>query len=177
MSGTPSNAHVWSDADVYVGPLSAENPASISEEFDFTWELVGLLDGESGFVHSREENTNDLYAWGGILVRTTRQNFKTSVTFTALESNAVTKELIWPGSSAGQLKVPRPVRKKLALELRDGDTVRRLISAHEVEISLNSDITQNESDIESFEFVATIFPDPEGVLWIEQEGEPGTGSN
>src|SRR5690554_1355186 len=116
MGGDPSKAAVWAFADVYVGSLEAENPASIDTEFGSDWDLVGLLDGDAGFVYARQEEETDHYAWGGVLVRTSRRNFKQTVAFTALEDNPTTRALIWPGSSASQLIVPKPARIKIAFE-------------------------------------------------------------
>lgn len=168
MAGDPSNATVWPDADVYVGPTSATIPADWNTPFGPDWDLVGLLDGDAGFVQSREEETNDIYAWGGILVRTTRRNFKQTITFTALEDNETTKSLIWPGSTGGQLVVPRPARVKVAFEMREGSTVKRLISKYEAEVAINGDITDSEADLTRYELMATIFPDSNGVLFVEQ---------
>lgn len=168
MAGDTSNATVWPDADVYIGPTTATNPADITTEFSSDWDLVGLLDGDAGFTQGREEQTNDIYAWGGILVRTTRRNFKQTITFTALEDNATTKALIWPGSENGDLIVPRPERLKVAFEMVEGDNKKRLISAHEAEIVINGDITDNESDLTRYELMATIFPNASGVLFVEQ---------
>jgi hypothetical protein len=175
MAGDPSNATVWPDADVYVAATDATNPSTVDDPFGSEWSLVGLLDGDAGFVQGREEEKDDKYAWGGILVRTTRRNFKQTVTFTALEDNVTTKALIWPGSSGGNLVVPRPVRVKLALEMREGDKVRRLISAYEAEVEIDGDITDSESDLTRYELMATIFPDTSespAILFIEQETDP-----
>src|SRR5690606_41721003 len=91
MAGDPTKANIWPDADVYVGPLTATDPIDIDTPFGADWDLVGLLDGEAGFVQAREEEVEDHYAWGGILVRTSRRNFKQTITFTALEDNDVTR--------------------------------------------------------------------------------------
>lgn len=168
MAGNPSNATVWPDADVYVAPLGATNPADVDTPFGVAWSLVGLLDGDAGFTQSREEERNDRFAWGGILVRTTRRNFKLTQTFTALEDNDTTRSLIWPGSTGGNLVVPRPERIKIAFETREGDTVRRRISAYQAEVEINGDITDSEAEITRYELMATIFPDADGILFLEQ---------
>src|SRR5699024_9837387 len=57
MAGNPDNASLWVEADVFVNPdLDGAIPASIDEEFDPTWGLVGLLNGDDGFVTSRSED-------------------------------------------------------------------------------------------------------------------------
>jgi hypothetical protein len=92
MSGNTENARLWADADVYVTPdLAAVVPADADTAFSAAWGLVGLLNGEDGFTQSREEEKNDHYAWGGILVRSSRRNFKLTEKFSALEDNATTR--------------------------------------------------------------------------------------
>lgn len=177
MAGDPSAASIWADADVYVGPTDATNPDDADTEFGPEWDLVGLLSGDAGFVESREEDSEDHFAWGGILVRTTRRNFKLTKTFTALENNDVTRELIWPGSPAGKLVVPRPKRIKIGFETREGNRIRRLISAFEAEVHVEGDITDSEADLTEYEMVATIFPDTSespAVLFIEQQTDTET---
>lgn len=180
MAGDATNATVWPDADVYWSPdTNATIPASVDAAFSAAWDLVGLLDGEAGIVQSREEEVNDLYAWGGIIVRTTRRNFKQSVTFTALEDNDTTHDLIWPGSSLGTLVVPRPIRGRIAFEMREGDRTHRLISIYQAEVAVNGDITDSESDLTRYELIATIYPDPStspAQLFKEQKSDNYGGS-
>jgi hypothetical protein len=174
MAGDTANASLWADADVYVAPLGTASPASVSTAWSASWDLVGLLDGEAGFVHAREEEVTDHYAWGGILVRTARRNFKQTVTFTALEDNDTTRELIWPGSSASAYVVPRPTPILLGLETREGFKVKRLITAGYAEVTVNGDITDSESDLTRYELLATIFPDAStdpATIWDVQEGD------
>lgn len=170
MAGDPDKASLWAEADVFVAEDTTQtNPADADTAFAVGWGLVGLLDGEAGFVHAREEDESDHFAWGGIIVRTSRRNFKQTVKFTALEDNEVTRSLIWPGSTATQLVVPRPVPVKLALEKREGDKVHRLITERHAVIKLDGDVTENETDLTKYELLATIFPTAGGVLWTVQE--------
>lgn len=174
MAGDPSNASLWADADVYVAPTTATNPLTVDDPFGPEWDLVGLLDGEVGFVQAREEETTDHYAWGGVLVRTSRRNFKLTQAFTALEWNDTTKELLFPGSAPGEIVVPRPARVKIAFEMREGTKVRRLISAYEAEVVANGDIVENESTLTRYPLIATIFPDaqvtPPRLFWTQETG-------
>ncbi|MCP9205500.1 Ig-like domain-containing protein [Streptomyces sp. NEAU-Y11] len=169
MSGDPMKANLWTDADVYISTnLSATLPADANSAFGVDWKLVGLLDGDEGFPESRDEDTDDKFAWGGILVRTSRQHFKLTKSFTALEDNDTTYSLLWPGSSPTQIVVPRPAKVKIAFETREGEKVRRLSSALYAEVALDGDHGENESDLESMTFAATIFPTSGGVLFDRQ---------
>lgn len=169
MAGDPLKANLWTDADVYISTnLSAAIPADANTPFGVDWDLVGLLDGDEGFPESRDEDTDDKFAWGGILVRTSRNHFKLTKSFTALEDNDTTYSLLWPGSSATQIKVPRPAKVLVAFETREGEKVRRLITANYAEVSLDGDHGENEADLESMTFAATIYPTGAGVLFNRQ---------
>jgi hypothetical protein len=172
MSGDPTNARLWTDADVYIAlSLTEADPADVNTAFGGGWDLVGLLDGDDGFTEARDEDVNDHFAWGGILVRTSRAHFKLTKTFSALEDNDTTFALRWPGSTrGGDIIVPRPAQVKIAFETRDGDVIHRLISANYAEVTLNADVTENEPDLAKLEFLATIFPtgDDPAVLFVEQ---------
>ncbi len=176
MSGDAANARLWADADVYVAfDLETDPPADADTAFGAGWDLVGLLDGDQGFVEARAEDVTDHFAWGGILMKTGRRNFKLTKTFTAFEHNDTTFRLRWPGSTqGGNIVVPRPERILVAFETREGDVVHRLISAYQAEVTLDGDVTENESDPASLAFVATIYPDAAGVLFTEQNSETGS---
>lgn len=168
MAGDAANANQWSEADVYLAPLGTAIPTDAKTAFAVGWELVGLLSGEDGFTESRSEDKSDSYAWGGILVKTTRKNFKLTKKFSALEDNEVTRKVIWPGSTPGKIMVPRPTPILAAFETRDGDKVRRLITTKYAMIDLDGDIVENETDLTKYELLATIFPDGTGQLFTEQ---------
>jgi hypothetical protein len=168
VAGDPTNASLWTDADVYVGPLTAADPLTVDDPFPAEWGLVGLLDGDEGFTESRDEDVDDKYAWGGILVRTSRAHFKLTKSFTALEDNETTRSLIWPGSTETQIIVPRPGRVKVGFETREDDKVKRLITAQYAEISVDGDIQENETDLTAYSLVATIFPTAGKVLFNRQ---------
>lgn len=185
MTGTPANARQWADADVYVafapeaGTLDdVVDPETVDDEFGADWDHIGLLDGEDGFTTSRDEDTTDHFAWGGIYLRTSRKNYKETHSFTALEDNDTTWRLRYPGSTRGvEIVVPsgnQIERVKIAFELRDHDIVNRLISAFEAEVTLDGDVEENEDDIAGLSFVATVFPTADGVLWTPQETESGS---
>ena len=177
MAGTPANARLWEDANVYVAfdPDDAPTPADADTVFDDTkWTLVGLLDGGQGFSEDVSEDETDQFAWGQRLMRTTRANFKLTKTFTAYEYNDAVRRLLWPGSTlsdtGGTLKIPRPERIKVAFETFDNDVTRRLISAYQAEVVRDGAQTEAEENVTSYGFIATIFPG--GVnsdeLFIEQ---------
>lgn len=172
MSGDPTKAANWTDADVYLAPLGSTIPASAEATFSAAWNLAGLLDGSDGFAHTRSVDKNDFFGWGDILIKTTRRNFKYTVKWTALEDNDYTRDLIWPSSTpGGELVVPNPARMLIAFETREGSTVRRMISAYQCETDLVDDVVDKEDDLTKYMFETTIFPDDDGVLFIERTND------
>lgn len=170
MAGDPNNAELITYADVYVGPLSAPNPADVDTDFSAAWGLVGLLDGDDGLPEARDVDTSDLYAWGGILVRTSRAHFKLTKSFSALEDNPTTRSLVWPGSTNTEVIVPKPVPVKLAFQIQDEDTgkIERLITRRHAIIDLDGDVSKNETDLTKYTLAAVIYPDANGVLFDRQ---------
>lgn len=177
MSGDPSNANLWEDANVYIAfdPDTAVIPTDADTAFDNTWELVGLLDGDQGFTTSRTEDVTKKFAWGQRLMRTSRRNFEETKSFRAYEYNEAVQRLLYPGSDAitageRELKIPRVERVKIAFETIEDDVVRRMISYYEAEVALNGDLNENEADVTGYPFLATIYPGGVNtdILWIEQ---------
>ncbi len=168
MAGNPANAALWAEADVYVAPFGSPKPASITDPFPAAWTPVGLLNGENGFVTTREQDKTNHSAWGGILVRVSRGAFQLTKTFTVLEDNAITRSLIWPGSPVGKIVVPKPGPILIGFETREGGAKHRLITSNYAEVDLNGDVTENETDLTQHELVATIFPTGDAELFIEQ---------
>jgi hypothetical protein len=182
MSGNTAAASLWANADVLVtSNLAAVIPPDESTPFTSDWSFVGLLDGDKGIERNMTETETDHYAWGGILVATTRTKHKETKQFTCLEDNAVTRSLIWPGSSPGQLVVPRPTDILIAFHTYTGGKVHRLISAHRAQVVLaGGKVLENETDMTAFPLEATVYPDSTGLLYYERPvttgGQPGVAS-
>ncbi|WP_213452892.1 hypothetical protein [Rhizomonospora bruguierae] len=170
MAGDPSNAAIWADADVYVGPLDAQDPADIDSPFPAAWALVGLLDGGDGFGETPEWGEDaDHFAWGGGLVASTKSKFKLTRKFSVLEDNPTTRKLIWPGSDSTKIVVPKPEPVKLGFELRKFGRKKRRITKNYALVSVDGDITETETDLAKVSLVSTIFPDGNGVLFVPQD--------
>lgn len=171
MSGEPDNASIWNDADVYIGDTNAVLPADIDTPFDGTWDLVGLLDGDAGFEEDRSWDSSDFFAWGNLLIRTSRKNFVLTRKFTALEDNAVTTGLVWPGSVSGSRAVPRANHRfKAAFETTDDgvNKKKRVITRKHAEVEDVGTIKDSESDLTKLEITVKIYPDADGILFDVQ---------
>lgn len=167
MAGDPGNAAVWANADVYIGAIDATIPSG-GAAFDNTWDAVGLLSGDDGFNESINVDSSDFFAWGGVLIATTRRNLKVTRSFTAYEDNETVFDLWYGGNHdvvfadggyEGGLYVPDLQAKfRIAFETRTGDTIKRLVSANYAQIDDRGDNKASETDIESRPCTVTIYP-------------------
>lgn len=180
MAGDPSNAAVWANADVYIGSLTAVIPAA-GAAFSVDWDAVGLLSGDDGFSEKTSFDSTDFYAWGGILVATTRKNFKLTRSFTAFEDNETVLDLVYPGNTVvfddeagtyeGDVVVPDLAAKfRIAFQTKSGSTVRRVISANYAQVDERGDTKEGESDIASRPITVAIYPDATGKLFHTYRG-------
>lgn len=169
MSGNPENASIWGDADVYITDLlEADIPDSIDVDFNGDWDLAGLLDGDAGFEESRSQDSSDFFAWGGLLVRTSRRNFKLQRKFVLLEENAVSLGLVWPGSAPGERRIPKRRKFKAGFETTDGEKKKRVITRNYAEVAEVGTIKDSETDLTKLEITIDIYPDADGVLFDVQ---------
>lgn len=181
MSGNPANAGSWARADVYIAPLTALNPIQ-GQPYSVDWKFAGLLDGGAGFGTERSSDSNDNFAWGGILVETTDKNYKEVHTFTALEDNEVVMPLVYPGSTltfpasgvvsySGKLVVPSKEPFKISFQTYRGDIIRRRTTVNYAKLDGYPSVTENEDDLSSFEIGVAIFPNSNRELWDIYKGE------
>lgn len=178
MSGDTSNPRVWINADCYTAPFGSTAPTDPTTSLDPAWLPLGLL-SEDGATESRSDTLTDLYAWGAILVRTTRQKHKHTLKVIALEDNPVVFGLVNPGSDATtdtgvttrNVHVPGSNRAAFLLELHDGDINKRLVIP-QGEILEIGDTVMSDGDMTTRELTITIYPDADGVLYIELTDDP-----
>lgn len=180
MAGNAKNTALWTGADVYIAPEGTDGPTEVATPWPSGWDVVGLLDGDEGFTETRDEDSDEHYAWGGLLIKRTKSHHKRTFKFVALEDNAVTFGLVNPGSTRtsenGLIKssIVVPVagaRFAIGFELRDGSHTKRRF-ALSAEVQEVGDITENETDPVVFEITVVLFPDEDGVLYHTVENDP-----
>ena len=178
MAGDVANPRVWVNADVYVAPVGTSAPTDVATAWAAAWKAVGLL-SEDGLTESRDEDVTDHYAWGGILVRTTRSRHKRTFTVSVLEDNPTVQSLINPGSTAvtattittRTIRVPGPNVQAFGLEFRDGAVTKRIVvpRAEVVEVG---DVTYSEGELHVRELTINVLPTSAGVLYSEITNDP-----
>ena len=181
MSGDVKETSLWTGADVYIAPDGTAGPADLTTAWAVDWKAVGLLDGESGITESRDQDTKEHYAWGGILFRRTSSKHKRSFKFVALEDNDTVWGLLNPGSPArttatgtrtATVKVPEAGHKfAIGFEITDGARKKRRF-ALSAEVTDVAEIKESESDPTVYEITVVIYPEADGTLYHEIETDP-----
>lgn len=180
MEGNPKNAAVWSNGYVLVAAADAEIPQG-GAPFGPEWETVGFLNGDEGFTESINVDTSDHFAWGGVLLATTKSNFKLTKSFTALEQNKVVEDLVFPGNTVtydgdggheGMINVPQLQDEfKIAFvnrtgTARSGRTEKRFVSAGYAMVDERGDAQDSETALASRQLTVAFYgaeADEDGV--------------
>lgn len=179
MSGNVNNPRLWEGADLWTAPVTTALPESLADAMTTVpaWKAVGLL-SEDGASESRDEDSNDFYAWGGKLIRTKRSKHKRTITVTCLEDNLVVFGLVNPGSTVTTaegvntrtVKIPKQDKRSFVLELVDGDIARRR-SIPLGEITAVGEVALSEADMQAFELTITIYPSSDDVLYVDYDND------
>lgn len=182
MAGDTDNPRIWEGADVYVAEAGSTGPEDVTNPWPDGWDALGLL-SEDGLTESRDQDTTDHYAYGGILVRTTRSKHKRTFKVTCLEDNAVVFGLVNPGSTADTsdglttraIKVPTTDPRAFGFEFRDGEITKRIVVS-KGEVTEVGEVTYSDSEMAVYELTVNIYPDADGVLYYELTNDPAAAA-
>lgn len=173
MAGNTDNPRVWLNADVYAGPVGTTAPTDTTTALNVAFEALGLL-SEDGASMSSDQDSTDMWAWGGILVRTIRSKNKKTFKVTALEDNPVVFGLVNPGSSAvtatgtttRTIKTPTANPQAFVIELTDG-TVKKRIVIPKGEVSEVAEVTLSDTEMTAYELTISIYAASDGTQYLE----------
>jgi hypothetical protein len=182
MAGDAKETQLWQGADVYIAPVGTAGPTDTTAAWAAGWTAVGLLDGEAGFEESRESESSEHYAWGGVLFKRTSGKHKRTFKFVALEDNDVVFDLVNPGSTRtvdGLTGVRTSVVKTpvageqfaVGFELRDGSRTKRRHAAT-AEVQEVATVKESETDPTVYEITVVIFPEADNTLYRTVEDDP-----
>lgn len=170
MAGDASKIRVWETGDVFIfDPAVAYDaatdvPADIDADLGADWLPAGLMMGTPGVAMARAIERTDVMSWQQGRVKERLKNPKVDITFTLLEDNEVTDDLVDPA------KVPAVKYRYVALEFVDEDGYKkRWISKAKVGLFAATD--NQEQDINGREITGSLEP-VAGEYWTIQEGVP-----
>lgn len=169
MAGDASNIRVWETGDVFIFDpsvaydVNTDVPADIDADLNADWLPAGLMLGTPGVAMNRQIERTDVNSWQQGRVKERMKNPKVDITFTLLEDNEVTADLVDPA------KVPAVKYRYVALEfVDDSGYKKRWISKAKVGLFVTND--NQEQDINGREVTGALEP-VGGEYWTLQEGE------
>jgi hypothetical protein len=179
VAGDTSNPRIWETADVYRAPIGSTAPTDVVTAWDGAYKALGLVSEDDGIVESREEDLNDFYAYGGILIRTARSKHKRTFKVVALEDNPIVWGLVNPGSTAATntgvttrtIKVPTTEFWAFGFHFTDGSITKRL-AIPRGQIVTVGEAQFMDSDMLKRELTINIIPSASRVLYYEITDDP-----
>lgn len=171
MAGDASNIRVWETGDVYIYDpaetydAATDVPATIDAAIGADWLPAGLMLGTPGVGMARSIERTDVNSWQQGRVKERVKNPKVDITFTLLEDNEVTADLV------DDAAVPSIKYRYVALVFTEDETgiVKRYFSKAKVGLFVS---TNNiEQDINGREITGSLEP-VAGEYWVIQEGVP-----
>lgn len=180
MAGDVDNPRIWEGADLYVGDLGATAPTDTTTAWGNDWDALGLL-SEDGFTFGRDQSVAEHYAWGSILVRTSKSKHKRTFKATVLEDTAIVFGLVNPGSEYEDLgggvtertiKVPSGQDlRAFGLEIRDGDITSRIVVPRGEVIEVG-ELKYGPDEMATRELTVNIYPDDDSIWYYELTDDP-----
>lgn len=178
MAGSTANPRIWLLGDVYFATVGSTAPTDTTTALAAAWKALGLL-SDDGLTESREEDSEDKYAWGSILYRTIRSKHKRTFKVTVLEDNKDLFTLVNPGSSAvtatsittRTVKVPTSNPQAFVFQVQDGTIIKRILVPRG-EVTEVGDVVYSEGDPAAKELTITVYPDSSQVLYKEITDDP-----
>ncbi len=175
MALNPDNAKIWKFAHVFLSDATTrpDLPANVSAEFDEEdWPEAGILSGDDGFGEDRSNAETKHTGWGIGLIKIGSKDYELSRKMVFLEDNEVTRGVVYPGSSATKIAMPRPVYRWLAFETDSdlGDR-ERLITTRPARLWVPTN-NRNEADLTKWEVQINLFSDGTGNVFDRQAGTP-----
>lgn len=175
MARNPDNVNIWQDARVWTAPGSAARPTLPTDAdtavLETAWFEFGILDGDDGFGEERSMDETEHFGWGIGLIKIGTKNFALKRTLSALEDNETTRSVLWPGSTASKLVMPKPVSLWLGFDtVSDTGKVERLWTTRPSRLTVPNN-NRNESDITKLEITANVFANGLGEVFDRQVSE------
>lgn len=166
MSGNEANVRNWTEQIISRAPLGTTLPTTPTADLDPAFVELGFTDEDTGVKKSKSRTTNDKFATGGTLVRTTVTKQKSTFAFMALEENVAVQGVINPGGSVTDgddfativeaAWVPGP--GAWVVDRTDGDVIEREVYQRGDVVEAIGDIEIGDDKIPGYSITVTVYP-------------------
>jgi hypothetical protein len=135
----PDKAEVWLALKSGVTSLAAITPVDATQDFEaLGWSFSGLIDDKKGIPldPAIEVKPYDAFGYPQFRVKLRKGTLKSG--FTVLETNAVTKTIVLPGSASSKIGIPKDIQVYVLYRFVDDSTTRAWMSLRPAPIELKS---------------------------------------
>jgi hypothetical protein len=149
---------------IYDAPLGTVAPTDTTSPWGTGWIDLGTIN-EDGLVVGISEDTSDIKAWGGGVVRKLITSSDITFAFTCLESNVeVIRRYYRNAPTGGKVELRAGVRDPRAwgFDVVDGDQHLRYVVANG-ELTERADLTHKADEAIAYAFTVTAYPDDDGL--------------
>lgn len=157
-------------------PTGSTRPTDPTTALDAVYVPLGYV-GADGVTETAERSTENIFAWGGVKVRTVQTEYAGSLAFVLIESRrAAALRFVFGDSNVEQdptsgvitvLRNEQPLpHGQLVIDMKDGDGARRLDAGY-AQVTEVGDITYVDGESISYEVTVSVDPDDDGNTLVE----------
>lgn len=118
----PDEAEVWLALKSDVDDIATMIPAAVTDDLEgLGWGFTGLIDADKGIPLDPTIEIKEYDAFGRPRFRVKAKKGKLNTGFTALETNAITKKVVLPGSAPNKIGAPKDVQVYVLYRFVDED--------------------------------------------------------
>lgn len=118
----PDKAEVWVALKSDVSDASTLAPTNVNVDLlTLGWAFAGYIDADKGISIAPSVEFKEYDAFGHPRFRTKTKKGKLDTGFTLLETNAVTRKIVLPGSAANKIGIPKDVQIYVLYKFVDED--------------------------------------------------------
>lgn len=135
----PDKAEVWLALKSDVTDLTTMTPTDATEDLDaLGWDFCGLIDDQKGIPlePAIEVKPYDAFGHPQFRVKLRKGTLKTG--FTVLETNAVTKTFVLPGSASNKIGIPKDIQVYVLYRFVDEEVSRVWMSLRPAPVEVKS---------------------------------------
>lgn len=156
-------------------PLGTPRPTDATTALDAAYQDNGYV-SDAGAAITNDRSTEDIFAWGGVKVRSVQTTYSASVTITLIESKAATTLRTVFGNenvtvdASGNISVKWNEKvlphQQFVIDMKDGDNARRLDIGNGQVVSVG-DVTYVDGEAIAYELTISCDPDENGDVILE----------
>lgn len=164
MTATADNVLIGATGSIYFAPLETTLPTDATGTLNAAFKDLGFI-GEDGVTEAHDDASTKIKAWGGDVVRTTKDSHDLTYSFKLIETNDdVVAAYYGAGNTAASTSITGAAlpHQAMVIYIADGDKDIR-ICASDAQITERSEIPYKGNEPIGYEVTVTCYPDANGV--------------